>query len=202
MIDGTDIHNYRVTIYAVRLAEAVGLGRRSIRSLIKGAFLHDVGKIGISDRILMKPSRLTGEEFEVMKGHVRHGVDIVERSDWLKDATQVVGYHHEQYAGDGYPAGIEGKNIPITARIFTIADVFDALTSKRPYKEPSDFDTAIDILQKKRGRHLDPKLVDTFILIAKPLFNDLINGTDDRPRRKLEEILQQYFSTEFETFKP
>ncbi len=144
MIDGTDIHNYRVTIYAVRLAEAVGLGRRSIRSLIKGAFLHDVGKIGISDRILMKPSRLTGEEFEVMKGHVRHGVDIVERSDWLKDATQVVGYHHEQYAGDGYPAGIEGKNIPMTS-----AAAVDALTSKRPYKEPSDL--AIDILQKKRG---------------------------------------------------
>lgn len=197
----TDIHNYRVTIYAVRLAEAVGLDRQSIRSLIKGAFLHDVGKIGISDRILMKPNRLTGEEFEVMKGHVEHGVDIVERSDWLKDATQVVGFHHEQYAGDGYPAGIGGENIPITARIFTIADVFDALTSKRPYKEPIDFDTAIDTLKKKRGSHLDPMLVDAFVLIARPLFNDLINGTDDLPRRKLEEILQHYFSTGLDTFR-
>ena len=198
----TDIHNYRVTIYAVRLAEAVGLDRRSIRSLIKGAFLHDVGKIGISDRMLRKPNRLTDEEFEVMKSHVKHGVDIVERSEWLKDATQVVGYHHEQYAGDGYPTGIGGENIPIIARIFTIADVFDALTSKRPYKEPSDFETAIAILNKKRGNHLDPMLVDAFALIARPLFEDLTNGTQDTPRRKLEEILQRYFSTGFETFRP
>jgi putative nucleotidyltransferase with HDIG domain len=195
----TDIHNYRVTIYAVRLAEAVGLDRQSIRSLIKGAFLHDVGKIGISDQILMKPNRLSDEEFEVMKGHVKHGVDIVERSDWLKDATQVVGSHHEQYAGDGYPVGIGGTNIPITARIFAIADVFDALTSKRPYKDPIDFDSAIDTLKKKRGGHLDPMLVDAFVLIARPLFDDLINSTDDLPRRKLEEILQRYFSDGFET---
>ncbi len=198
----TDIHNYRVTIYAVRLAEAVGLDRRSIRSLIKGAFLHDVGKIGISDRILMKPNRLTDEEFEVMKSHVKHGVDIVERSVWLKDATQVVGYHHEKYAGDGYPAGIGGENIPVTARIFAIADVFDALTSKRPYKEPIDFEIAIDTLKKKRGCHLDPMLVDAFVLISRPLFEDLINGDHDKPHRKLEEILQRYFPTGFETFRP
>ncbi len=197
----TDIHNYRVTIYAVRLAEAIGLDRRSIRSLIKGAFLHDVGKIGISDRILMKPNRLTDEEFEVMKSHVKHGVDIVERSVWLKDATQVVGYHHEKYAGDGYPAGISGENIPVTARIFAIADVFDALTSKRPYKEPIDFETAIDTLKKKRGCHLDPMLVDAFVLISRPLFDDLINGSHDKPHRKLEEILQRYFPTGFETYR-
>ena len=198
----TDIHNYRVTIYAVRLAEAVGLDRRSIQSLIKGAFLHDVGKIGISDRILMKPDRLSTDEFEVMKSHVKHGVDIVKRSEWLKDATQVVGYHHEQFAGDGYPAGVGGKYIPITARIFTIADVFDALTSKRPYKEPSDFETAIDTLKEKRGVHLDPSLVDTFVLIARPLYDDLTNGRQDKPRVKLEDILQRYFTTGFETFRP
>ena len=150
----------------------------------------------------MKPNRLTDEEFEVMKNHVKHGVDIVERSEWLKDATQVVGYHHEQYAGDGYPTGIGGKNLPITARIFTIADVFDSLTSKRPYKEPSDFETAIGILNSKHGHHLDPRLVDAFALIARPLFNDLTKGTQETPRRKLEEILQRYFSTGFETFRP
>jgi HD-GYP domain-containing protein (c-di-GMP phosphodiesterase class II) len=160
-----------------------------------------VGKIGISDRILMKPNRLTDEEFEVMKSHVKHGVDIVERSVWLKDATQVVGYHHEKYAGDGYPAGIGGENIPVTARIFAIADVFDALTSKRPYKEPIDFETAIDTLKKKRGCHLDPMLVDAFVLISRPLFDDLINGSHDKPHRKLEEILQRYFPTGFETYR-
>ena len=89
----------------------------------------------------------------------------------------------------------------IDARIFSIADVFDALTSKRPYKDSSDFETAIDALRKKRGHHLDPKLVDTFILIAKSLYDNLSNGSDDQPRRKLEEILQRYFDTGLETIR-
>lgn len=198
----TDIHNYRVTIYAVRLAEAVGADRQAIRALIKGAFLHDVGKIGISDRILLKPAELTAVEFEVMKNHVKHGVDIVERSDWLRDATEVVGYHHEQYAGRGYPTGIAGRRIPFTARIFAVADVFDALTSERPYKKPYDFDTAVDILKAKRGRHLDPLLVDAFVAIARSLYDDLANGEPDKPRRRLEQILLYYFSTEMGTLLP
>ena len=92
----TDAHNYRVTLYAVRLAEALDMDRQAIQSLIKGAFLHDVGKIGVKDNILLKPGRLDEKEFDIMKTHVSHGLDIVKRSDWLKDAIDVVGHHHEK----------------------------------------------------------------------------------------------------------
>ena len=141
----TDAHNYRVAIYAVRLAEAIGLDGQAIQSLIKGAFLHDVGKIGVRDNILLKPGRLDKDEFEIMKTHVRHGLDIVKRSAWLQDATDVVEYHHEKYSGQGYGEGLAGEDIPVAARIFAIADVFDALTSERPYKEPFSYEKTIAI---------------------------------------------------------
>ena len=190
----TDIHNYRVTIYSVTLAEAFGLDRNQIRGLIKGAFLHDVGKIGISDRILLKPSKLTASEIETMKGHVNHGIDIVKRSDWLKDATEVVGYHHERFDGKGYPHGLTAEKIPINARIFSIADVFDALTSSRPYKSPLLFEEAMTILEEGRGRFFDPVLLDTFLKIAKSLY-DQYSSCDERILRdKLESITKQYFS--------
>ena len=192
----TDIHNYRVTIYSVTLAEAFGLRHSLIRSLIKGAFLHDVGKIGISDQILLKPGKLTTNEFEVMKRHVNHGIDIVERSDWLKDATDVVGYHHEKFSGNGYPYGLEGDFIPITARIFAIADVFDALTSSRPYKDPMPFEKAMAILAEGRGNHFDPSLLDTFNTIARTLYERVSNCSDEILREKLESITRHYFSKE------
>ena len=128
----TDAHNFRVTIYSVRVAEALGLTETDIRVLIKGAFLHDVGKIGIRDSILLKPGRFDEKEFEEMKLHVNYGLDIIFRSAWLKEGSAVVGSHHEKYDGNGYPAGFKGDAIPRLARIFAIADVFDALTSHRP----------------------------------------------------------------------
>lgn len=189
----TDAHNYRVTIFSVRLAEAAGLDQKAIQKLIKGAFLHDVGKIGVRDNILLKPGKLDNEEFEVMKTHVRHGLDIVARSNWLHDAVDVVGFHHEKYSGGGYDKGLEGKSIPLNARIFAIADVFDALTSRRPYKDPFPFEKSIEILEEGRGDHFDPALVDTFKTIAKPLY-DLLSGTDDTvPRQELENIIDEYF---------
>ncbi len=190
----THIHNFRVTIYSVTLAEAFGLSHNQIRPLIKGAFLHDVGKIGISDQILLKPGKLTYHEFEIMKGHVKHGIDIVKRSDWLKDAIDVVGYHHEKYEGDGYPYGLKGDTIPVTARIFAIADVFDALTSTRPYKAPMSFSDAIAIIEEGRGNHFDPALVDVFNGIAKSLYENVATCSDKALRDKLESITQQYFS--------
>lgn len=190
----TDIHNYRVTIYSVTLAEAFGLDRNLIRGLIKGAFLHDVGKIGISDRILLKPGRLSESEGEIMKGHVNHGIDIVKRSDWLKDATDVVGYHHERFDGKGYPYGLNAESIPINARIFSIADVFDALTSKRPYKSPIPFDEAMAIIEDGRGSLFDPALLDTFMEISKSMYDQYANSDEQTLRANLESITQQYFS--------
>jgi HD-GYP domain-containing protein (c-di-GMP phosphodiesterase class II) len=192
----TDIHNYRVTIYSVTLAEAFGLRHSLIQALIKGAFLHDVGKIGVSDQILLKPGKLTENEFEIMKRHVNHGIDIVERSDWLRDATDVVGYHHEQYTGGGYPYGLKGELIPITARIFAIADVFDALTSSRPYKDPMPFEDAMAILEGGRSTHFDPSLLDTFNTIAKALYEKVATCSDETLRENLKSITRQYFSKE------
>jgi HD-GYP domain-containing protein (c-di-GMP phosphodiesterase class II) len=189
----TDIHNYRVSIYAVRLAEKLGLTRQNIQSLIKGAFLHDVGKLGIRDNILLKPGRLDETEFEEMKTHVQHGMDIVARSSWLQDAEEVVGQHHQKFDGTGYYGGKQGKDIPLNARIFAIADVFDALTSKRPYKEPMCFDKAMSILQESSGSHFDPEVLQTFEQIASSLFEMYGQGDDERARADLENIIEDYF---------
>lgn len=192
----TDIHNYRVTIYSVTLAESLGMRQENIRGLIKGAFLHDIGKIGIGDQILLKPGKLTKSEREVMKRHVNHGIDIIGRSEWLKDATDVVGYHHEQFDGNGYPNGLSGEAIPVNARIFAIADVFDALTSRRPYKDPIPFEEAIKILSEGRGSHFDPSLLDSFNKIADSLHEKYSSCPDITLREKLESITRQYFAEE------
>ncbi len=189
----TDAHNYRVTIYSVHLAEAIGLDADTIRALIKGAFLHDVGKIGIQDHILLKPGRLTPEEFEEMKSHVGHGLDIVGRAPWLADATAVVGGHHEKVAGTGYPDGLAGDAIPLTARIFAIADVFDALTSRRPYKEPLGYDEATAILEQGRDSHFDARLLDAFATIAPALYAQFVNTGDERAHEALMQITDRYF---------
>jgi HD-GYP domain-containing protein (c-di-GMP phosphodiesterase class II) len=196
----TDIHNFRVTVYSVRIAESIGLDEPLIRTLIKGAFLHDVGKIGIRDNILLKPGRLDEEEFMEMKRHVNHGMDIVNRSSWLKESLSVVGSHHEKYEGNGYPDGLKGTDIPVLARIFAIADVFDALTSHRPYKNPLSFDETIDILIKGRGIHFDPEILDVFIKIARPLYDIYGNRDDDKPRHDLDEIVKQYFKADIAEF--
>ncbi len=198
----TDAHNYRVTIYSVRLAEAIGLDTKKMQGLIKGAFLHDVGKIGTPDNILLKPGKLTESEFSEMKNHVGHGVDIIKNSSWLQDAEDVVLHHHEKYGGNGYAASgdkaLTGKNIPLAARIFAIADVFDALTSRRPYKEPFDFDTTMTEMEKNVGTHFDPELFIAFQSIAKPLYSTLANRDDELPKDILKEIVQLYFLNNME----
>ncbi len=193
----TDSHNYRVTIYSVALAEKIGLKPYIIQGLIKGAFLHDVGKIGISDKILLKPGKLTEEEYEIMKLHVQHGMDIVKQSEWLKDAVDVVGYHHEKFAGGGYPGGLKGHEIPVNARIFAIVDVFDALTSKRPYKAQLSFETSMEILNQGSGTHFDPVLLDSFNEIAASLYEKFARGSNKKLFRKMETIVLRYFSKEY-----
>ena len=189
----TDAHNYRVCVYSVYLAEAVELPREQIQSLIKGALLHDVGKLGIRDNILLKPGKLTEDEFLEMKTHVDHGMDLTERASWLKDAQAVVGGHHEKYDGAGYPAGLKGEAIPLTARIFAITDVFDALTSRRPYKEPLSFGETMEILDGGRGSHFDPSLLDSFSAISRELY-DTYSGMDDhKAKDRLESMTEEYF---------
>jgi HD-GYP domain-containing protein (c-di-GMP phosphodiesterase class II) len=190
----TNIHNYRVTLYAVRLAEAVGLGELEITSLIKGAFLHDVGKIGISDTILLKPGKLSDDEFTVMKMHPRHGADIIEKYAWLGDALDVVQYHQEKYDGTGYGEGLKDESIPLNARIFAIVDVFDALTSRRPYKDAMTFDAAMDVMEKERETHFDPKLFDVFSRTAQKHHEEIGLTHESNLEAMLDDILEKYIN--------
>ncbi len=190
----TDTHNYRVTLYAVRLAEAMSLNRDYIESLILGAFLHDVGKIGIPDQILLKPGRLTAEEFEVMKRHVVFGGEIIQDSAWLKSARDVVLFHHEKFDGSGYPHGTYGEDIPLGARLFAVVDVFDALMSKRPYKAPFLIEETLRILQHDADAHFDAKVVHTFRAIAPKLYDEFGQADRSYLQMTLKAITSKYFS--------
>jgi HD-GYP domain-containing protein (c-di-GMP phosphodiesterase class II) len=189
----TSTHNYRVTIYAIRLAEKVGLDSGQIRNLTAGAFLHDVGKIGISDNILLKPGKLSEEEFAVMRTHVLLGVDIISKSAPLKVARDVVEFHHEKFDGSGYLRGLKGEEIPLDARIFAIVDVFDALTSKRPYKEPFSFAKAMAILRESSGSHFDPVLVEAFAAIAEGIYRDVSTASDAQVEQMLHAVVEEHF---------
>ena len=190
----THAHNYRVTVLAIRLAETLGQDAAAIRRLVKGAFLHDVGKIAIPDSILLKPGKLDANEFAMMKTHVAHGLDILRASAWLEDAVDVVGGHHEKFDGTGYPMGKAGEAIPMAARIFAIADVFDALTSRRPYKEPIPFAKAMEILQSGAGQHFDPVMLARFAVIAKGLHERLTALGDAGVEDELRRLVGHYFS--------
>jgi HD-GYP domain-containing protein (c-di-GMP phosphodiesterase class II) len=189
----TDAHNYRVAVYSAKLGEAAGLPEKDMPALIKGALLHDVGKLGIRDAVLLKPGKLDDDEFRIMQSHVEHGLDITRRARWLEDAGHVVGAHHEKYDGGGYPAGLAADTIPVAARIFAIADVFDALTSERPYKQPLSLQESMAILSRGRGSHFDPQLLDCFDGIAATLHADYGDAAGDAARRELQALLDRYF---------
>ncbi|MFZ5465211.1 MAG: HD-GYP domain-containing protein [Pseudomonadota bacterium] len=190
---GTNTHNYRVTLYAIRLAEALGLERRRIHDLIAGAFLHDVGKIGISDAILLKEGGLSDAEAQKMHEHVRLGLQIIDKAQWLQAARDVVEFHHEKWDGSGYPHGLKGEAIPINARVFAIVDVFDALTSARSYKSALSFDQAMETLSRGAGSHFDPALLEAFRRIALPLYAEIHGAPETRLRQTLARYLDKYF---------
>jgi len=127
--------------------------------------MHDIGKIGVPDTILMKPGKLTYAEFETIKTHTTIGAKILKnaKSEILRVAEEIALYHHEKWNGTGYPHGLSGDSIPLAARIVALADTFDALTSKRPYKDPYHYEVACDIIKKERGQHFDPVIVDLFL---------------------------------------
>jgi len=189
----TNAHNYRVTYYALRFGEALGLSHENIRDLIMGAFLHDVGKIGIRDLVLLKPGKLTTDEFEIMKTHVSQGVKILNKSSWLSGALDVVEFHHEKYDGSGYLRGLKAKEIPLNARIFAIVDVFDALTSSRVYKQSWSVIDAITELKKSSGTHFEPRLVHVFITIAPRLYKEITGLKEIQMTAMLNHSIARYF---------
>lgn len=191
----TESHNYRVAIYSVRLAEKLGMDAPEIQSLLKGAFLHDIGKIGISDTILLKPGRLTSDEFAIMKEHVVLGMEIIENNKWLIDARDVVLSHHEKFDGSGYPQGLYDEKIPVNAKIFAIADVFDALTSSRPYKEAYSFEKAMGILREGAGSHFDPIILGEFEMIACEMYGEMSHLKSGKLlNENLDNLVSRYFT--------
>jgi len=169
----TGNHIFRMSNYSRVIALAYGLGMEEANILLQAAPMHDVGKIGIPDRILLKPGKLDAEEWEVMKTHTTVGAQIIGEhpSELLKIARQVALSHHEKWDGTGYPYGLTGENIPLSSRIVMIADVFDALTSERPYKKAWSEADAIAEIEQGSGRHFDPKLVIAFMEALPQILN-------------------------------
>lgn len=189
----TGAHNYRVAWIAARVGEEMGLSGAAMQSLIAGSFLHDVGKIGIPDAILLKPGRLDRTEMATMRTHVEIGEGIVRGMGWLDGAHAVVAGHHEKWNGSGYPRGSVGEQIPLAARIFAIADVFDALASRRPYKEPMPFDAVMTTLRGDVGTHFDPAAFAVFETIADEVHTALGSGDEDAARALLEARIRRHF---------
>jgi putative two-component system response regulator len=162
--EDTGDHILRMSRYSIFLAEKLGLPPDEVQNIRYAAPMHDVGKIGTPDSILLKSGKLTDQEFELMKMHTTIGAKILgnSKAKILQVAEQIALSHHEKWNGKGYPLGLSGENIPMVGRIVALADTFDALTSKRPYKEPYPLAIAFEIIKKERGQHFDPAVVDVF----------------------------------------
>jgi putative two-component system response regulator len=160
----TGNHILRMSHFAQMLAKAVGLSQEQTDNILLAAPMHDIGKIGIPDSILLKPGKLEPDEWAIMQTHVTIGADLLAGTDipLLEMARNIALSHHEKWDGSGYPRGLSGKAIPIEGRICAICDVFDALTSERPYKQAWPVEEAVAFLRQQKGQHFDPQLVDLF----------------------------------------
>lgn len=165
--EDTGVHIWRMAAYAAALARAVDWPVAQADLLELAAPMHDTGKIGIPDSILKAPRKLTAEEWEIMKTHTHIGHKILEKSNTplFKLAAEIALYHHEKWNGHGYPEGLAGEAIPESARIVAVVDVFDALTTRRPYKEAWPIDKALNTIQQESGQHFEPRLVEAFLEI-------------------------------------
>ena len=161
----TGAHILRMAHYSHLIARGLGLSISDQDLLLEAAPMHDIGKVGIADKILLKPGRLDAEEFEVMKQHAVYGYELLHGSSSrvLQAGAEIARGHHEKFDGSGYPAGVAGTDIPIFSRIVAVADVFDALTSERPYKKAWTLEAAVDFLVQGSGSHFDPHCVQAFL---------------------------------------
>jgi putative two-component system response regulator len=169
----TGSHILRMSRYAAAIAQKMGLDRGFVKALLYAASMHDIGKIGIPDKILMKPGKLDDKEWETMKQHTVIGAKLLNGSkqDYIKLAEEIALTHHEKWDGTGYPQGLAGERIPISGRIVAVADVFDALISERPYKPPLSIRESFTIIKNERGTHFDPDFVDAFIDIKQEILS-------------------------------
>jgi len=163
----TEGHSRRVTQLTVKLAQALGISDNEIMHIRRGALLHDMGKIGIPDAILHKPAKLTDEEWKIMRNHPQLAYDMLYPIEYLRPALEIPLTHHEKWDGTGYPRGLKGEEIPIVARLFAVVDVWDALTSDRPYRPAWSPEQALAYIQEQSGKHFDPQVVDLFFKVVK-----------------------------------
>ncbi|MGD9369171.1 MAG: response regulator [Desulfobacteraceae bacterium] len=163
----TGAHIKRMSQYCAAIAQKMGFGKKAVEAILYGASMHDIGKIGIPDKILLKPGKLDAEEWEIMKMHTTIGANILKGSKigFVRLGAIFAMTHHEKWDGSGYPKGLKGRRIPLAGRIVALADVFDALTSKRPYKEAFSVEKSYRIIEQGRGHHFDPDVVDVFFSI-------------------------------------
>jgi putative nucleotidyltransferase with HDIG domain len=158
-------HSQRVTEMTVRIAKAMGMKEEELYYVRLGALLHDIGKIGVPDSILLKPGKLTDDEWKIMKKHPEYAFQMLSPIAYLSKAIDIPYCHHEKWDGTGYPRGLKGKQIPLSARIFAVVDVWDALSSDRPYRKAWSKDKVIEYIKSQSGKHFDPEVVEVFIKI-------------------------------------
>lgn len=166
-------HSERVVSYSLRLGREYGLSSEQMKALEFGSLLHDIGKIGVPDSILRKPAKLTEEEWVRMREHPMHGQQILRGIEFLQGASRVVAQHHEKWDGTGYPLGLRNEDIDICARIFSVADAFDAITSDRVYRRGKPYEAAAQELDDWAGRQFDPKVVEAFHRVPKDDWEEL-----------------------------
>jgi HD-GYP domain-containing protein (c-di-GMP phosphodiesterase class II) len=170
----TEGHTQRVTHLAVRLARVLRISETDLVHVRRGALLHDIGKMGIPDAILLKPGQLTPEEWAGMLKHPTYAYDLLAPIDYLHPALDIPYCHHERWDGTGYPRGLKGEEIPLAARIFALVDVWDALTSDRPYRPAWERERALAYIREQAGKHFDPAIVPVFL----NMLNDaVLSGT-------------------------
>ncbi len=169
----TEGHSRRVTAFTIAIAQRMGLPKDNIRVIARGAFLHDIGKMAIPDKILTKPDKLTPDEVAVMKEHAWYGYKIVKNIPFLSEASEIVYSHQEKFDGSGYPRRLKGEEIPLGARIFSIADTFDAITSDRPYRPRQTDEAARKEIAAWSGRQFDPRIVEIFLSMPDNIWDEL-----------------------------
>ena len=163
----TEGHTLRVTEITLHIARAMGFNEEELLNIRRGSLLHDIGKMGVPDHILLKPGKLTAEEMEIIKQHPQFAYDLLSPIEYLRDALDIPYFHHEKWDGTGYPHGLKGEEIPLPARIFAVVDVYDAVTSDRPYREAWSKEKAFEYIQSLEGTHFDPLVVEMFFSVMK-----------------------------------
>src|ERR1051326_646761 len=179
----TEGHCKRVTAFTIAIARAMGLTGEQIRVIARGAFLHDIGKMAIPDAILRKPGKLDADEVAIMREHCYRGYQIVKKIPFLNEAAEIVYSHQEKFDGTGYPRGLKGEQIPLGARIFSVADTLDAMTSDRAYRARLPLSAARDEIERFSGRQFDPQVVKTFLDMPQNIWDDLRRGIDEQIHR-------------------